>query len=301
MNRDRYHAAFDGIQFRKEFEEETVQLLLEAAGQQQEKERSSMKVKHFKKAALIAAVLAVAVMATAAAVNLLHPAQVAKYMGHPELADAFNSEDAILLNESTEFGDYTFTVMGVVNGTQLAGIYDEAEGTHSYIVATMTRTDGGVIDDRMDSVFQQVMVTPLISGYQPWDVNIFTLGGSLEATTGHDQRTAFFIYDCENLDPFADHTIYLACYEGMAPSNDMLQLNQDGSISFLDSYTEPHALFTLPLDSSKADPVKAAAIIDQIHQPSPEVPEEASDDTEDGDVENIVITEEDVARALEQQ
>ena len=57
MNRDRYHAGFDGIQFRKEFEEETVQLLLEAAGQQQEKERSSMKVKHFKKTALIAAVL----------------------------------------------------------------------------------------------------------------------------------------------------------------------------------------------------------------------------------------------------
>ena len=123
MNRDRYHAGFDGIQFRKEFEEETVQLLLEAAGQQQEKERSSMKVKHFKKTALIAAVLAVAVMATAAAVNLLHPAQVAEYMGHSELADAFNSEDAILLNESKEFGDFTVTLMGVTSGARLAQLY----------------------------------------------------------------------------------------------------------------------------------------------------------------------------------
>lgn len=270
MNRDRYHAAFDGIPFRREFEEETVQLLLEAAEQQQEKECSPMKTKHIKKTALIAAVLAAAVMATAAAVNLLHPAQVAEYMGHPELADAFNSENAILLNESQPFGDYTFTVMGVVNGTGLSAIYDEAESTHSYIVAAMTRTDGGVLEGWSDGAFQQVMVTPLISGYQPWTFNIFTLGGSMEGILGKDQRTAFFLYDCENLDPFADHTIYLAVYEGLAPGSDMLQMAQDGSISFLDSYAGPHAFFTLPLDSAKADPEKAAAIISQIRQPGPE-------------------------------
>lgn len=298
MNRDRYHAAFDGIQFRRAFEEETVQLLLEAAGQQQEKERSSMKVKHFKKTALIAAVLAVAVMATAAAVNLLHPAQVAEYMGHPALADAFNSEDAILLNESKEFGDFTVTLMGVTSGAHLSDVYEDADAARSYIVAAMSRIDGESIDY---ADLQGIMVTPLVAGYQPWEVNNFTLGGGYESVIADGMHTAYYIFECGSLEPFADHTIYLACCEGVAPSSDMLQLNQDGSISFLDSYTKPHALFTLPLDSAKADPVKAAAIVDQIRQPSPEAPEEALGDTGDGDVENIVITEEYAARALEQQ
>lgn len=287
MNRDRYHAGFDGIQFRKEFEEETVQLLLEAAGQQQEKERSSMKVKHFKKTALIAAVLAVAVMATAAAVNLLHPAQVAEYMGHSELADAFNSEDAILLNESKEFGDFTVTLMGVTSGAHLSDVYEDADASRSYIVAAMSRTDGEAID--YDGL-QNIMVTPLVSGYQPWEVNNFTLGGGYQSVIADGMRTAYYIFECESLEVFADHTIYLACYEGMAPSSDMLQMAQNGSISFLDSYAGPHALFTLPLDPAKANPEKAAAIVDQIRQPSPEVPEEALGDTQDGDVEHIFLT-----------
>lgn len=300
MNRERYHAAFDGIQFREDFQEETVQKLLETAGQRQEKERSIMKAKHIKRTALIAAVLAVAVMATAAAVNLLHPARVADYMGNPALARAFESEDAIVLNESQPLGDYTITLMGVVSGDGLTGLYPEGEKDRSYFVAAVNRTDGAAIDPE-DEGFQGLTVTPLIAGYQPWEVNIFTLGGGYQRTLDESMLTAYYIFDCASLEPFADHIVYLAAYEGMAPSSEKLQMDQDGSISFLDSYAGPHALFTLPLDSAKANPAAADAILDGIRNPAPDTQEEPPVDDENGEVKYIQIDPDGTARVVDGQ
>ena len=53
---------------------------------------------------------------------------------------------------------------------------------------------------------------------------------------------------------FADHTVYLAFYEGGVPTREYFTMAEDGSIAFAQGIAGPHALFTLPLHESKADP-----------------------------------------------
>ena len=53
----------------------------------------------------------------------------------------------------------------------------------------------------------------------------------------------------------------MAFYEGFAPNNTIFTVAEDGSIAFADGFTGVHALFTLPLDPSKADPAAADAFL----------------------------------------
>ena len=298
MNRDRYRAAFDGIKFREAFQDETVNMLLDAAGQGQEKERSIMKAKQVKKTVLIAAVLSLTLVVSAFAVSLLLPAQVAELLGQDSLAAAFEQEGAIVYDASKTFGDYTVTLMGIVSGAGLSDAsFEDVDKSRSYIVAAMTRTDGQPI---APDGLQGILCTPLVSGYLPWEVNIFTLGGGYSSTIADDMRTAYYIFECENLELFADHTVYLAVYEGFSPSSDVFQTAQDGSISFADGFTAPHALFTLPLDPAKADPAAADALLAQIRQPGPDTPEEDLDPVDPANVQSFEITGAGLVRATQE-
>ncbi|MPN15632.1 hypothetical protein SDC9_162966 [bioreactor metagenome] len=90
-----------------------------------------------------------------------------------------------------------------------------------------------------------------MSGYKPWQVNAWTLNGGYSSFVY--EGVNYYIFECSNIEIFADHTVYLAAYEGNAPSADIFTIDQDGVISFAEGFHAPHALFTLPLDSSKAD------------------------------------------------
>ena len=66
----------------------------------------------------------------------------------------------------------------------------------------------------------------------------------------------------DTLEPFADHTIYFAAYEGFVPNDSIFAMDpQTGEISFAEGYNGPGALFTIPLDSSKADSAAAEEIL----------------------------------------
>ena len=87
---------------------------------------------------------------------------------------------------------------------------------------------------------------------------------------------------------FADHTVYMAFYEGLAPNNNIFYVNDDGTIRFCDDFTGVHALFTLPLDSAKADPAAVADFLEEnpmgwTNERS--TPEEGWDPEEDWDIE----------------
>lgn len=285
MNRDDYRAAFDGIQFREDFQRDTVNRLLREAEGQHEKERSCMKTS-LKKTSLLVAVLALAlVVSAAAAVILLRPAQVAQEVGNDALAAAFDSGDAILLNQTQESGDYRFTLSGVVSGAGLSELCDGTDASRSYVVAAVARTDGKAMTQEESSA---LTITPLVAGQKPWEVNAWTLEGAY--TSFIQEGVCYYVYEYNCLEMFADHIVYLAAYEGFSPSADLFQVGQDGSIAFQNSFTAPHALFTLPLDASKADPDAVAAFLDKLHQPSPEAPEDTDENDPNAEVESIEIT-----------
>lgn len=249
MNRKAYRAAFDGVKFREDFQRETVDLLLTKAGQRQEKENVIMNTKQIKRMPLIAAaVAAVLIVSAAAATLLLRPADVARHAGDPALAAAFESSDATVIDQSVESGDYRFTFAGLVSGAGLSGLTDEADAQRSYAVVAVQRLDGQPMGDEEQS---GITATPLVSGYLPWSVNAWTLNGGY--TRFVQDGVTYYLYEYDSLEMFAGHTVYMAVYEGMAPNADQFDIAPDGTISFKADMSAPHALFTVPLNSSKAD------------------------------------------------
>lgn len=255
MNREQYRAAFDQVKFRDGFQRETANLLLSRAAQRQEKE-NSMNTKQIKRAPLIAAALAaVLVVSAAAATLLLRPTDVARQVGNDALAAAFESPGAVEIGQSVESGDYRFTFSGLVSGAGLSGLAEDTDAQRTYAVVAAQRLDGQPMDDEEQA---GITATPLVSGYLPWSVNAWSLNGGY--TRFFQDGVTYYLYEYDSLEVFAGRTVYLAVYEGFAPNADMFDIAADGAITFRDSFTAPHALFTVPLDPAKADPSALAEL-----------------------------------------
>ncbi len=252
MNRRDYRAAFDAVDFSADFEERTLQKLA-ALRQASEKEQIIMPMNRVKKTALlIAAAVALLAVSVSAAVVWLTPAQVAEELDNPALAAAFEGKDAIVLNETQTAGDYTVTLGGLVSGTGLSRWYEDAEETRTYAVVSVSRTDGTPLtEDNYDiSASGTFTVTPLVAGYPPQSVNIFSLDGSCASFLQDGQ--AYYLMDTQSVEMFADHTVYLAVYQGFVPSYSMFSAAEDGTLAMREDVVG--CMFTLPLDVNKADP-----------------------------------------------
>lgn len=213
---------------------------------------------------LIAAAVTAVISATAfAAHKFLTPTEIATHIEDYKLADVLSSQNSDFYIEPQISGDYTIQLLGIVSGNDLSLFAEDfgADKKRSYIVGSLSRTDG----KPLGSDFKGVMMTPLISGYKPWQVNIFTLGGGKSEFIDDEDMVDYFIYECDNLEYFADHTIYIAFYDAelLAPGSETFTMDADGSIRFNENYTGIKALFTLPMDKSKADPEKAKALLDE--------------------------------------
>ena len=62
-----------------------------------------------------------------------------------------------------------------------------------------------------------------------------------------------FLIECESIEIFADNQVYIAVYEGGAPSSSEFVISDEGKISFNETYNGTKALFEIPLDKSKAN------------------------------------------------
>lgn len=256
MNRRDYRAAFDAVDFSADFEERTLQKLA-AVRQASEKEQIIMPMNRVKKTALlIAAAVALLAVSVSAAVVWLTPAQVADRVEEPLLAEAFQSEDAIVLDESVTAGDYQITLAGMVSGEDLS-VPTEYNGEiindRTYAVFRVARADGEPLTD-----YPNLSYSPLVDGYHVRCVNAWTLGTTTQQFI--EDGVIYCLFDCRNLEMFADHPVRFAIYEGGIPNTDLFSMAEDGTIFLRESVVG--ALFTLPLDESKADPAAAQAFVE---------------------------------------
>ena len=257
MDREIYQRAVDALEFSEDFQART-EAMLRARAQEQEKETFSMKF--FKKPVVIAAVLALLVVSASAVALRLSASQVADQLGRHTLAQAFEDNNAIAVNETVETGDYAVTLMGLTSGANLDDLNTDVDATHTYAVLALDRLDGTPLENETFD-FISYTVTPLVSGYAPWVVNTWTLDSYMSGTAV--DGTFYFLLDAGELGVFADHTVYLAFYEGgTPPSAEKFTVAEDGSIAFADDYQDAHALFVLPLDESLADPAAAQALVE---------------------------------------
>ena len=256
MNRRDYRAAFDAVDFSADFEERTLQKLA-AVRQASEKEQIIMPMNRVKKTALlIAAAVALLAVSVSAAVVWLTPAQVADRVEEPLLAEAFQSEDAIVLDESVTAGDYQITLAGMVSGEDLSVPTDyngEIINDRTYAVFRVARADGEPLTD-----YPNLSYSPLVDGYHVRCVNAWTLGTTTQQFI--EDGVIYCLFDCRNLEMFADHPVRFAIYEGGIPNTDLFSMAEDGTISLRESVVG--ALFTLPLDESRGDPAAAQAFVE---------------------------------------
>lgn len=212
-----------------------------------------MKTGRFRIGLVAAAAAATLTITAAAAVVLLQPREA----GNQALAAAFESQDAIAVNDTRTVGDYSVTLMGLVSGQGLSRVEALEDGLSrdkTYAVLAYQRTDGTPIEEDVPDL----TVSPLVEGYAPWQLNAWTLGGG--TCTFAQEGILYYLFECDNVEPFADHTVYLAVYPGthIPPSTENFAISDEGHISVADG--SKAALFTLPLDKSKADPQKVAGM-----------------------------------------
>ncbi len=257
MNREDYRKAFDALSFSADFQERTADLL-RTRTRELEKERNMTFGKTKKMAALIAACIALLAVSVSAAVAWLTPAQVAEEYGQPLLAEAFSGPDAIAVNETVESGDYAITLLGLVSGKNLDVLNQDLDADHTYSVLALRRLDGAPLETQSFDFISYTM-TPLVAGCSPAAVNNWTLGAGASGLAV--DGVYYYLLDTKSVEMFAEHKVYMAFYEGGVPSSSIFTVAEDGSISFAEDFEGVQALFTLPLDPSKADPEAVKAFL----------------------------------------
>ncbi len=254
MNWDEYRNEIDAAVFREDFQARALRRLEQAKGKEQPAMRRPRTI-------LIAACLAATLLITAAAaVHLLTPREIAAFHGDETLAAAFDSPGAVVLDETVRCGEYTFCLAGMVSGRGLSDFCLDLDQNRSYLVASRARTDGTPIEE---ATITDYTITPLVAGYEPWLVNIWTLGGGASACLR--DGVVYYVYSFDSVEMFADHTVYLAVYEGgLAPNAETFTMAEDGSIAYNESFTRPHAIFEIPLDPAKADPAAVEDLLQSL-------------------------------------
>ena len=260
MNRQDYRDAFDAVTFSEDFEARTLRKLDAALDPSSEKESCVMRKNRMRKLALLVAAAVVLLAAgVSAAVLWRSPAQVADAMDNPTLAAAFAGEDAVVCNETQVVGDYAVTLLGTVSGRNLSAWGSDLAADHTYVVTALARTDGTPLEAETFDAFSWT-TTPLVAGCPVRAVNSWTLDGFAQCQVL--DGIAYYILDVQNLQVFADRTVYLAVYQGGTPSPSQFPMAEDGSLSLADPAAG--ALFTLPLDADLADPAAAAAFLEDL-------------------------------------
>lgn len=254
MISSQYKREMENIVPHSGFEEDTI-AFLDRAVDPQHKEDKKMRNKRMK--IMIPAVLAALLLTSTvfAAVMFLRPDEVAEAFGETAMADAFRSEEAVVIDQSQQSNGYTFTLMGIVSGEHLEDIRTDA-GERSYVVLSIEHTDGTPFAPEDDC---PVTITPLIDGYEPWKLNVYSLDAYRMDTTADGIRYCLIATD--SLEPFADHRVCLAVFDGIAPGANVFAMDENGVIGYNDDYTGTKAMFDLPLDAAKADPTAAEALI----------------------------------------
>ena len=289
MNREQYRAQVDALSFSSDFQDRTMARLA------QEKERKPMKKMNLK-AVLLAAAVVAAMSVTAYAAITLAPRDVAQRAGNEALAAAFEGEDAITVNETKTVGDYNVTLMGLVSGTGLSRVEslpDSVDQDKTYAVLAYARTDGADITEDVPDL----TVSPLVEGYAPWRLNAWTLGGGVSSFA--QEGVLYYLFECDNVEPFADHTVYLAVYPGTHTPPSAERFGFEDATGVITSKGEA-ALFSLPLDESKANARKAEELAGIWDQPQPAAPQTSGEalpaDGEfiiwsDGETESVIVIE----------
>ena len=210
------------------------------------------------------------IITAAAAIRYLAPKEIAQSVSDNSLARAFESKDAVEVNETQEYGGYRVTFLGVISGSGLSDFTASADGVEledrTYAVTAIEKSDGTPMPSASDDNYGEVsfLVSPLIKGLNPVQFNAFTMNGGY--TDIVKDGILYRLAECDNVEMFADRGAYLCVSTSM--TYDINAYNYDektGDITRNNNYDGLNALFELPLDKSRADRDEADKYIKEIN------------------------------------
>lgn len=255
------------------------------------KETEEMSKKYHKRLPVTALIAIIALSAGSftafAAWKYLTPDKVAEIVEDKGLTAAFQSENAIAINESQEYGDYKITFLGVVSGKNLSYYVEneEVEGLRkdaTYVVTAIENKDGTPRPATSDDNYGEdpFFVSPLIKGQDPNQFNLVTMGGGY--TEIIQDGVQYRITESDNVEIFADRTLYLAVNSGTFFDGDAYKFDKtSGEITRNESYSGVNALFDLPLDKSKANKEAAEAYLKELENGKEDSETEEGEQEED--------------------
>lgn len=207
-----------------------------------------------------------------AAWNYLMPEKVAQEAGDAGLADAFLGEGAVLINETQSSGGYDVTLLGMVSGEALSeqqrfheeGGESRVLSDRTYAVVAIANSDGTPMQEsRKEGEEPEIFTSPLIGGYHPAFYNLATMRGNY--TQMYVDGILYRLVECDNVEIFADRALYFCICDGSFYNGEAYLYDKEtGAISRNEEYDGLNALFALPIDSTKADPEKAAAYLEEL-------------------------------------
>lgn len=239
--------------------------------------------------------LLVSSVGVTAALRYFSPDQVAKETENNKLAAAFDSEGAIDIDETQQTGGYDITLLGMVSGKNLNDFESYANGElqadRTYAVVAIANADGTKMQEKdeegcMVGYLDKFFVSPFIEGYDPNRYNAYTFNGGV--TYFVKDGVLYWLLDTDNIEMFANHTIYLGVTENLGAIGEAYTYQEDsGKIEKNKEYSGINALFTLPIDKSKASEEEAKKYMDSLSN------DEDADDTEEaGEVQQMEDDEE---------
>lgn len=215
-------------------------------------------------AAIAAAVFVLGAGTAYAAWRYLTPAQVAQENEMGKLAESFEGDDAVMINEKQTVGDYTVTLLGVASGKNLSGYVEDngVKDDKTYVVAAIEKADGSAMPGTGDEAYNDEVffMSPLVKGLDPNWHNAMTMSGGY--TEFEQDGILYRLAECDNVEIFADKGLYFCVNEGAFYDNQAYRYDEaTGEITRNENYDGLNALFTLPIDPSKGDPEAAEAYL----------------------------------------
>ena len=219
------------------------------------KVKGTQNMKHRTWKLSVAAAIAILVVGSAsayAAYRYLTPSQVAEQITEDgALAKAFESKDAIMVNETQKTAGYDITLMGIVSGKNLSSVTSEAvDQTKTYAVAAIAREDGKAMPDTTDDNYQTFCVSALVHGERFQNVNNAALNAGV--TSFVQDGVQYELLECDNLEMFANKGVYMGIVESFGNESQAFVMNKKtGDYAVNKDFDGMKALFTIPLISQR--------------------------------------------------
>lgn len=240
----------------------------------------------------IPAIIATAVLLTGMSVfatyRLLNAKEVANILDDKKLAQSF--DDTLSPYECVTDGNYKATVLGITSGENLssyASSSNELFPEKTYVAVAIEHTDGSPMtyDD-------EILVSPLIEGLNPFRYNIFSMNGGYSANI--IDGVLYRIVEFDSIEYFADRNVYIAVLSEPFLGNKSYSYDEvSGKISSCEDYDGTNMLIKLELDKSKANPEKAEEYLKELELMQSAENEESEGELfkEDTDDTQIIITD----------